>query len=221
MDSNAWPPGCGPAVSTSTEMKISEAADIGSCAKDVQRLHPYYSRAWATASRSRARALWCIMAPGRKPTPMSAVKIAAAMNGVEMNRLAPDDRAVHDWYRFILSYPPHLVREYLRRFQVDGSQRVLDPFCGTGTTLVECKKQGIPSVGIEANPMAHFACQVKVDWTPMPPAWPNTPNALPQPRWRSWAPVESPMRPCRSFVAQARTEPASYGSCRPKPRSSC
>lgn len=92
------------------------------------------------------------------------------MNGAEINRLAPDDRAVHDWYRFILSYPPHLVREYLQRFQVDGSQRVLDPFCGTGTTLVECKKQGIPSVGIEANPMAHFACQVKVDWTPDPDA---------------------------------------------------
>ena len=45
---------------------------------------------------------------------MSAVKTAAAVNGVEMNRLAPDDRAVHDWYRFILSYPPHLVREYLQ-----------------------------------------------------------------------------------------------------------
>lgn len=90
------------------------------------------------------------------------------LNGVEINRLATDDRAVHDWYRFILSYPPHLVRDYLQRFQVDASQRVLDPFCGTGTTLVECKKQGIPSVGIEANPMAHFACQVKVDWTPSP-----------------------------------------------------
>ena len=99
---------------------------------------------------------------------MSVVKTAAAMNGVEMNRLAPDDRAMHDWYRFILSYPPHLVREYLRRFQVDRSRRVLDPFCGTGTTLVEWTKQGIPSVGIEANPMAHFACQVKVDWTPNP-----------------------------------------------------
>ena len=54
---------------------------------------------------------------------MSAVKTAAAVNGVEMNRLAPDDRAVHDWYRFILSYPPHLVREYLCRFQADGSHQ--------------------------------------------------------------------------------------------------
>jgi len=88
----------------------------------------------------------------------------ATPNSAEINRLAPNDRAVHDWYRFILSYPPHLVREYLQRFQVDGSQRVLDPFCGTGTTLVECKKLGIPSVGIEANSRAHFATRVKVDW---------------------------------------------------------
>ncbi len=44
----------------------------------------------------------------------------------------------------------------------------MDPFCGTGTTIVECKKNRIPSVGIEANPIAHFASQVKSDWTPDP-----------------------------------------------------
>ncbi len=99
---------------------------------------------------------------------MNPAATGPTVNGAEINRLAPDDRAVHDWYRFILSYPPHLVREYLQRFQMDASQRVLDPFCGTGTTLVECKKLGIPSVGIEANPMAHFASQVKLDWSPDP-----------------------------------------------------
>jgi hypothetical protein len=44
----------------------------------------------------------------------------------------------------------------------------LDPFCGTGTTLVECKKRGIASIGVEANPLAHFASHVKTDWTPDP-----------------------------------------------------
>jgi len=82
----------------------------------------------------------------------------------EINKLYPEDRAIHEWYRFVLSFPPHLVRDYLERFGVDKSQRVLDPFCGTGTVLVECKKLGIPSVGLEANPMAQLASQVKVNW---------------------------------------------------------
>jgi hypothetical protein len=82
----------------------------------------------------------------------------------EDNKLRPEDRGAHDWYRFVLSFPPHLVREYLHRFGLSANHRVLDPFCGTGTTLVESKKLGIPSVGIEANPMAFFASEVKVDW---------------------------------------------------------
>lgn len=83
----------------------------------------------------------------------------------EDNKLRLEDRAAHDWYRFVLSYPAHLVRDYISRFEVDPTGLVLDPFCGTGTTLVECKKLGIRSVGIESNPMASFASQVKVDWS--------------------------------------------------------
>ncbi len=81
------------------------------------------------------------------------------------NKLRPEDRAVHDWYRFVLSFPPHLIQEYVDRFEVGPSDSVLDPFCGTGTTLVECKKLGIGSIGIESTPMAHFASSVKVDWS--------------------------------------------------------
>ena len=95
---------------------------------------------------------------------------ARGKSAPERNRLRPEDRAVHDWYRFVLSFPSHLVRDYLDTFGVDSSQRVLDPFCGTGTTLVECKKLGIPSVGIERNPMAGFASRTKVDWSVDPHA---------------------------------------------------
>lgn len=86
----------------------------------------------------------------------------------EINKLYPEDRAVHEWYRFILSFPPHLVRNYLERFGVGKHQHVLDPFCGTGTVLVECKKLAIASIGVEANPMAQFASQIKTDWEPDP-----------------------------------------------------
>ena len=88
----------------------------------------------------------------------------------ERNRLRPEDRAIHDWYRFVLSFPPHLVRDCLDTFGVDSTQTVLDPFCGTGTTLVECRKLGIPSVGIERNPMAGFASRTKLDWSVDPDA---------------------------------------------------
>ena len=81
------------------------------------------------------------------------------------NKLRSEDRAAHGWYRFVLSFPPHLVRDYIERFGIDSRNCVLDPFCGTGTTLIECKMLGIPSVGIEPNPMARFASMVKLDWS--------------------------------------------------------
>ena len=86
----------------------------------------------------------------------------------ESNRLEVADRAAHDWYRFVLSFPPHLVRDYVSRFELSGDACVLDPFCGTGTTVVECKKLGLASVGIEAHPMSHFASITKTDWSPVP-----------------------------------------------------
>lgn len=101
-------------------------------------------------------------------TTSSTGRRSANRSNPEPNQLRDGDRAAHQWYRFVLAYPPHLVQDYLHKFGITGNQRVLDPFCGTGTTVVECKKQGIASVGIEANPMAWFASSVKLDWIPDP-----------------------------------------------------
>ena len=38
---------------------------------------------------------------------------------------------------------------------------VLDPFCGSGTTLVESQKRGISSIGIDLNPIACLISRVK------------------------------------------------------------
>lgn len=96
------------------------------------------------------------------------MRYARAIETGAVNKLYPEDGAAHDWYRFVLSFPPHLVRGYAERFGLTEDTRLLDPFCGTGTTLVEGKKLGIESVGMEANPMAYLASLVKVDWTPDP-----------------------------------------------------
>ncbi len=86
-------------------------------------------------------------------------------DGGELNRLYEEDLPVHEWYRFVLSFPPHLVRKYIEQFGLGRYHWVLDPFCGTGTTLVECKKNGIPSVGLEANPVVQYAASAKVNWS--------------------------------------------------------
>ena len=104
--------------------------------------------------------------PGLFPS-QDAVAAPGRGNG-SANRLNVEDRRFHEWYRFVLSFPAHLVREYLRGFGLGEADTVLDPFCGTGTTLVEAKLRGIPSVGVEANTMAYFACSVKVDWSADP-----------------------------------------------------
>ena len=87
-----------------------------------------------------------------------------SINSIEQNRLYSDDTGIHDWYRFVLSFPPHLVRDYINKFQLNSEHTILDPFCGTGTTLIESKKHGIPSIGIEANPVVQMVARTKVDW---------------------------------------------------------
>jgi DNA methylase len=99
---------------------------------------------------------------------MQTQAVAYKIKNSEKNRLDKSDREFHDWYRFVLSYPPHLVRQYIQEFNLTCRDVILDPFCGTGTTLIEAKLQNIPSIGIEANNFAHFASSVKLDWDVSP-----------------------------------------------------
>jgi hypothetical protein len=89
-------------------------------------------------------------------------------NPVAEHKLTPSTRflngEVHDWYRMVLGYPDHLVTSIFGRLLVDDNSRVLDPFCGSGTTLVECMKRGVRSAGVDANPVAVLASLAKTTW---------------------------------------------------------
>jgi len=81
------------------------------------------------------------------------------------NQLQPADEAIHSWYRFVLGYPPHLVREYLKTLHADPDRDwVFDPFCGTATTPVEARLGGFSTLSADANPISMLATRVKLLW---------------------------------------------------------
>jgi hypothetical protein len=73
--------------------------------------------------------------------------------------------SIHRWYLLTAAYAPELVRRCLSQFDDDGEiTKVLDPFCGTGTTVLESKKQGFDAVGVEFNPVYEEVATTKTTW---------------------------------------------------------
>lgn len=71
---------------------------------------------------------------------------------------------IHNWFHFVLGYSPSFVDYIIKKKNIKEKDVVLDPFVGTGTTLVECKKQGINSMGLDANDFLVYASKVKTNW---------------------------------------------------------
>lgn len=75
----------------------------------------------------------------------------------QLNRNTP----FFDWYLMPEAYSPPLVYEAIEEFGVPKGATVLDPFCGTGTTLVAARTCGRNSLGVEVNPFLCYASRVK------------------------------------------------------------
>lgn len=59
-------------------------------------------------------------------------------------------------YRYKEAFAFNFVRAFLRRFKADSNDYVFDPFSGLGTTMFTSMLCGIPSVGVDKLPIAHF-----------------------------------------------------------------
>lgn len=71
---------------------------------------------------------------------------------------------VHNWFYFVLGYSPDFPDFLLDRENVNESTKVVDPFMGTGTTLIACKDRGITSGGIDANNYFYDVVKAKTNW---------------------------------------------------------
>jgi DNA modification methylase len=69
---------------------------------------------------------------------------------------------VHRLHPYLGKYIPQLVETFLRKYFSAG-QIVLDPFCGSGTTLVQANELGINSIGYDVSAFNVMLCRVKTD----------------------------------------------------------
>lgn len=67
---------------------------------------------------------------------------------------------VHRLHPYLGKYIPQLVEIFLRKYFKPG-QTVLDPFCGSGTTLVQACELGINSVGFDISAFNVMLCRAK------------------------------------------------------------
>jgi DNA modification methylase len=70
----------------------------------------------------------------------------------------------HNWYNFVLGYTPEFPEYIINKFRINGKKVVVDPFMGTGTTLVTCKQSGITSFGVDANDYFIDVAKAKLNW---------------------------------------------------------
>lgn len=64
--------------------------------------------------------------------------------------------------RFINEIPKHIIEIV----GCPSDSVILDPFCGSGTTLVEAQRHGFDSVGVDLNPIACLISKVKTQLLP-------------------------------------------------------
>ncbi|MCB1397593.1 MAG: hypothetical protein KDJ98_16855 [Rhodobacteraceae bacterium] len=69
---------------------------------------------------------------------------------------------VHRWFRYSAGFSAEWAENVIRSVSNGSEIRILDPFCGSGTTLLSAAKAGVSSVGFEAHPFVARIASIKL-----------------------------------------------------------
>ena len=99
-------------------LTVAETSDF--LGLEVQRVLAYENgEVIPAACEMQALKGLALLAPVQPSQPLPPIlqdSVQRKRTNGHANRLDALDRSAHDWYRFVLSFPPHLVRDYLHRF---------------------------------------------------------------------------------------------------------
>ena len=83
------------------------------------------------------------------------------VNGNGPNRQSTRYSA-HGLHEYKGKFNPQIVRAILNILNIPVGSRIIDPFCGSGTSLIECGHLGIDAIGTDINPLAVFIANAKL-----------------------------------------------------------
>lgn len=71
---------------------------------------------------------------------------------------------IHKWYRYTAGFSAAWVSELIKEERKNGRTRIIDPFAGSGTVLIESEFAGVESFGVEAHPYIYRIAKAKLNW---------------------------------------------------------
>jgi len=70
--------------------------------------------------------------------------------------------SVHGLHEYKGKFNPQVVKALYNIFGIKSGDRILDPFCGSGTSIVEAAHSNISAMGTDINPLAAMIANTKV-----------------------------------------------------------
>lgn len=117
----------------------------------------------AAAPSANARALTYFKSFDINGTSQPTTQHALERNGSSESAKRQATRySVHGMHEYKGKFNPQVARALLNSVQVTSRSIVLDPFCGSGTTLVEAAHLGLRAVGFDINPLAVLIANAKL-----------------------------------------------------------
>lgn len=108
------------------------------------------------------------MSDGEKSIPTIQAKLER-VNGNGGNRQSTRYSA-HGLHEYKGKFNPQVARAILNILDIPTGAWVIDPFCGSGTSLLECVHLGVHAVGTDINPFAVFIANAKLTAVHLPAA---------------------------------------------------
>lgn len=85
-----------------------------------------------------------------------------ASNAIQSTFKGGHGSPLHDWYPYLEGYSPEFVQNIIRQYAPDAA-RILDPFCGSGTTALVAASMARVGLFSEVNPVCRFVIETKAE----------------------------------------------------------